>query len=336
MILLNKKKILLIAARFFGYEEEIKSKLEELGAQVDYYDQRPSNSFFAKGLIRINKNLLTRKIEKYYATIIERTRYTEYDFVLFISPETITKRSYFELRKAQPKARFILYMWDSIKNKGKNTHDIISHFDDRFSFDREDCNISHWNIKYRPLFFLNAYTEISERPKKKYDLLFIGTIHSDRFKILSQIEAICRQQNLSWFYYMYFPSKLLYYLRSLRDYTLWRRTLNDFQFHPLSKQEITALIETSQGIIDIQHPQQIGLTMRTIEVLGARRKLLTTNTDIVNYDFYHPNNIYVLDRNNLKIDTSFFNRKMVRVDDFIYNRYSIDGWISEVFSLKEL
>ena len=35
--------------------------------------------------------------------------------------------------------------------------------------------------------------------------------------------------------------------------------------------------------------------MRTIEMLGAL-KMITTNAEIQNYDFYHPNNICIVDR----------------------------------------
>ena len=330
---LKKKKVLLIAARFFGYEEEIRSKLLELGAEVDYYDQRPSNSFLVKGLIRINKHFLLRTIKKYYLGLIEKTRTTRYDFVLFISPEVITKNAFLELKKTQSNARFILYMWDSFRNKGKNIEDISPFFDYRYSFDKEDCDVARWNLVYRPLFFLNAYAHVRDNEKPKYDLLFIGTIHSDRYKILSRLRDICAEQKLSHFYYMFFPSKLLFYLKRIVDPILWRSRSTDFRFDALKKNEIVDYVEKSNVVVDIQHPNQIGLTIRTIEVLGAKRKLLTTNKDIVNYDFYNPNNIQVLDRDKVNVDISFFKKEMVELDETIYKKYSIDGWISVVFSL---
>ena len=171
--------------------------------------------------------------------------------------------------------------------------------------------------------------------KREYDLLFIGTIHSDRHRILKQIKEICLKQNLTYFYYMYLPSKILFYLRSLVDPSLWRSKLSDFSFSALKKTDIIGLVEKCRAVIDIQHPKQIGLTIRTMEVLGARRKLLSTNRDIVNYEVYAPANIQILDRKNIDIDPSFLKTEMSALNDEIFNKYSIDGWISDIFSLSK-
>ena len=119
---------------------------------------------------------------------------------------------------------------------------------------------------YRPLFF-NDYMTVQQNVKREYDLLFIGTIHSDRHRILKQIKEICLKQNLTYFYYMYLPSKILFYLRSLVDPSLWRSKLSDFSFSALKKTDIIGLVEKCRAVIDIQHPKQIGLTIRTMEVL---------------------------------------------------------------------
>jgi|GEM_PF-6099694 len=46
------KKILFIALKFFGYEKEIEQALLRMGAQVDFYDDRPKNTFVYKALIQ--------------------------------------------------------------------------------------------------------------------------------------------------------------------------------------------------------------------------------------------------------------------------------------------
>ena len=44
--ILQSKKILLFSVSFFNYEKIIAERLKELGADVDFYDERPSNSIF--------------------------------------------------------------------------------------------------------------------------------------------------------------------------------------------------------------------------------------------------------------------------------------------------
>ena len=63
--MLEGKKVLFFSINFFGYQTEIKNKLIELGAKVDYFDERPKNTFWYKFLIRLNKRLVKSRIEKY-------------------------------------------------------------------------------------------------------------------------------------------------------------------------------------------------------------------------------------------------------------------------------
>lgn len=332
MIELKDKRILLISAKFFSYEVEITKKLSELGANVDYFDQRPSNTFLTKVLIRINNRLLAQRIEAYYLSMFRKIEGISYDYVLFISPETITKDLLIKLKSSQKGAKFLLYMWDSFRNKSKSIKELIPFFDHRFSFDKDDCKNSEFQLQYRPLFFLNEYSLLDSSHHRVFDLLFIGTIHSDRFKILTKIKK--ESGELSSFFYMYFPSKLLFYAKYLLDKSFWTSKMSHFQFLSLKKDEVLDYMAQSKIVIDIQHPNQIGLTMRTIEVLGARRKLITTNEDILNYDFYHPNNILLIDRENPKLSAGFLQSPLYPLSPALYERYSIDGWIRDLFSIN--
>lgn len=86
----------------------------------------------------------------------------------------------------------------------------------------------------------------------------------------------------------------------------------------------------SRCVVDIEHASQHGLTMRSIEILGLRRKLITTNQDIVNYDFYNENNICIIDRKHPAVDKGFFEKPYQMLDEGIYEKYSLGNWILEV------
>lgn len=70
--------------------------------------------------------------------------------------------------------------------------------------------------------------------------------------------------------------------------------------------------------------------MRSIEIVGLRKKLITTNKDIVNYDFYHPDNILILDRRNPVIDRSFFEKPYKMLEERIYGKYSLSSWLTQI------
>ena len=83
------KKILFLSANFFGYEKAITQKLLELGAEVDFYNERPSDSIFTKGIIRVRRKFYQKKINRYYRKISEEIIDKKYDFLLLIKGETI-------------------------------------------------------------------------------------------------------------------------------------------------------------------------------------------------------------------------------------------------------
>ena len=179
---LENKSILFFSAQAFGYQNEIRAEMERMGARVDYFDERPANSFAIKAAIRINRNLLARYIDRYHARIIERTKNRKYDYVFFIKGESISVENLEKIKELHPEAKLIIYHWDSIANN-RNALRILPVFDRAFSFDKPDCE--KLGIRFLPLFYLRDYEEIGrQEPDYRYDLLFVGTVHSDRYGLL--------------------------------------------------------------------------------------------------------------------------------------------------------
>lgn len=329
---LEGKKVLFIAPKFFGYEYEIKKEMEKLGAKVSYYDERPQNSNMMKALIRLNlKKIVKKKIDEYFNNIINESKNEKYDFVFFIVPETISEKQLYTLKTLQGNAKFILYMWDSIKNK-KNTKELIKYFDKIYTFDKTDLE-EYKEFIFRPLFYINDYKCIREKNNIKNDICFIGTAHSDRYHLLKNIEKQAIKNNLRYFYYFYFPSKIYFWIRRVFDSNFKNVKYKDFSFKSMSKKDLLSVISESNSVIDIQHPSQTGLTMRTLEILGAGKKLITTNKEIINYDFYDENNILIIDRKNPIINLDFFSKNYNEVDNKILEKYSLEFWIKKMFEV---
>ncbi|MBC8645143.1 hypothetical protein H9W95_17330 [Flavobacterium lindanitolerans] len=108
----------------------------------------------------------------------------------------------------------------------------------------------------------------------------------------------------------------------------------EFFFEKITLEEISKFIEKSNALLDIKRDGQFGLTFRIFESMGLEKKLITTNLDIVNYDFYNPNNILVIDEKNPVIPTSFFESDYEKLPEEIYHKYTIRGWIQNVLFHK--
>ena len=92
----------------------------------------------------------------------------------------------------------------------------------------------------------------------------------------------------------------------------------------------------SRAILDIAHPHQEGLSFRPYEAIGMKKKLITTNSDIKNYDFYNPSNIFVIeDINNVNISDEFLYSPYQEPPQSIVEKYYIKNWVQNILSFYE-
>lgn len=323
------KKILFFSPSFFGYENRIKEKLILLGAKVDLFDLRYSNLTIDKILMRKFPKVVSKKTHRYHENILHSVG-NDYDYVFVIKGELLDEYIMKKMKEKYSGATFILYLYDSILNL-RNFSRIEKYFDLKFSFDRSDCLKTDGFI-FRPLFYLDEYTR-SEIVNKDsmYDISFIGTIHSDRLRIIKMVDEEISKYSLKSYFYMYLQSRILYYGYCLVSRQFRNEKASNFKYLPLPHLEISRVIEMSKCILDIHHPKQSGLTMRTIEMLGMKKKLITTNKDIINYDFYNPSNILVVNREKIEIKHDFFLTPFVDIDDSIYKKYCLENWLHDIF-----
>lgn len=324
---IDGKRILFISAKFFNYEKEIQTKLEQNGAIVDYFDERPGNDFITKSFIRVNRRLLFKKNNDYYNQIIEQTKNYQYDFVFIIKGEVISIKHLEKLRELHPQATFILYMWDAISYT-PNSKNIKHLFDYIYTFDKND-SLEYSDMQFRPLFYIDGYKSLPTRGKD-IDALFIGTVHTDRYHILKKVEKQLTEAGLTCFFYYYYPSKFLFSLKKIFNPKFKDIQKSDFRFKGIPKNKVLEYYARSRVIVDIERPKQNGLTMRTIEVFGAKKKLLTTNQSIYEYDLYHPSNIQIIHRENPMVDISFFYQNSKEPSQEVYQKYSIEYWLYEI------
>ena len=183
---LEGKKILFISATLFSISEDIRREMERLGAEVDYFDERPSNTSLMKALIRINRDLVGARINAYYDRIIESTAGRDYDYILFTKGESVSASQLSRLRAMHPSARLILYHWDAIYYN-RHARDINGCFDKVVTFDRIDA--ADFGMDFLPLSYTPEYASVPGIGECSIDYAasFIGTTHSDRYAIATSV-----------------------------------------------------------------------------------------------------------------------------------------------------
>lgn len=325
---LSGKNILFFGIGFYDYEDSIKKQLENYGATVDFYLDQPRSLFegFSGKIISLLKVDKKNILLSYHKKILKKTASIKYDFVFVLKGEMLTTTFLKDLKHQQQNAIFIMYQWDSI-NRVSNALELMPYFDRAFSFDRIDCQ-QYEKLDFRPLFFRVLDREVIKKDST-YDLVFIGFLHADRMELIRTIQDLCMVQNIKTFIYLFTGIKT--YIQSF-----FKGKSSNLYIKPLNYIAVNEYNSSSKVVLDLPHPLQSGLTMRTIEAIGSKKKLITTNVDIVNYDFYNSKNILLIERENLKIDRSFFEIPYIDVPLDIYKKYTLEEWVEDIFYSSDI
>lgn len=315
----QKRSVLMICASFFGYDKRICRALQDEGYEVDLVDEKPNSSFVAKACIRYNVRLYRPAIRKYYEEIIGRNRQKKYDYILVVKGEAVNEEIIGLLRQAYPDAGFVLYLWDSVANipdceKRMKLYDRVLTFDPA---DAEKYGIPHVAIPYG-----EEHINCQRVGHFEYDVAFVGTAHSVRPRVVKQIQQQCLENGRKCFVYFYSPHILVYLLNKLtnRDYRWIKK--NEVHFQALPPEEVCRVYNVSKCVLDIEHPKQQGATTRPVEMLPMQKKIITTNSHVRDFPFFNTNNYHIIDRNDPRIDASFFDTQYIPVDEEIVKQYS--------------
>jgi len=325
------KKIVFLGGKTHDLHRPIKLTLESYGSTVIFFSERyvPTN-IFEKALSRLKKDFYKERTVAYYLGILEETRSVAVDFLFVIRGQFVPEFFLVAFRKQHPDCIFIYYNWDSFKN-APNTRNMLHLYDRKFTFDPQDAR--KYGMHFRPLYYPEDYVRIGPKGEVRYDLLFIGAAHSDRYLVGFGLEKTLESNGRTAYchYLVGRRDKWLYYFKKLFDKNFEHVDLSKLRLKSLSLNDILTLYEESNVVLDIHHPDQKGLTMRTFEAVGAKRKLITTNEEIRKFPFCTPNNVYILDRNNPRLDMSFFDSPYQEIAEDLYRRLSISGWLYNLF-----
>jgi hypothetical protein len=323
--LFTGKRVLFIGPTTFNYEKEIQKELTLLGAEVTYRSDKPSTGFFMKVLLRMYPNLMWGYCDRIFKKWLENEGPKQCDTVFVVKGEGLSPRFLDIMRARYPDAGFVLYLWDSVKNSPHVTEK-FEKFDSLFSFDPVDCR-TYERLKYRPLFFLERYRTDQHVPGAGY--FFIGTLNGDRSNVIARlIKSINGTATFNYWLFVRSPVEL--FIRRFFDMSMKQLDASRLIYSPMSSETIRQHFQKSEAIVDVEHPDQKGLTMRTFEILASGKKLITTNNQIIDHDFYDPSRVYVVNRLNPVLDHDFLNTTAKPLPVSFFQKYSLVGWLSEI------
>ncbi len=298
-----------------------------MGAKVFFHSDRLSERIFVKAISRLIPRLLWQYSSIVFSRWLRENNIRNCDVVFVIKGEGLSPSFIREMKILNPRAWFVHYQWDSLTNV-KNSESKLGLFDYVASFDPRDCE-KHSSIEYQPTFFCNEVRPF-QSDLSVSGLLFVGTINGDRPRVLANILRTTGGK-INFDYSLFARSRIELAIRWFTDRSFRVIDSSRIVFKPVTREEIQRRTGKCVAVLDIQHNNQSGLTLRTFETLLAGKKLITTNSAISSHDFYDPSIICIIDRNDPIIPSDFFKSLPYCMPDEFYKRYSLRGWLERIF-----
>lgn len=309
-------KILLVGINFGNYENRIVETFKKQGHEIFYmYDTDKHYSFYLR---LFGEKYTDKKTVKYQNKMLKEMPHN-FDRVIVIVGRQLKVEFLEQVKINNPEAKFFLYLWDDVK-RVENFEKTKEFYDEIYSFDLKDCR--DYGFKHLPLFF-------TQRPKKntnkKYDIYSAMFSHSERERIIDSVADQAEKMGKQCKFYI--SVGRFAYIKRRKELNNCKRENVIYISKPISEMDNYDNMEKSKTILDVQFCSQIGLTMRTIESIGMKNKLITTNPSIKYYDFYNSDNVFIIERKKPVIDKNFLEIPYRTIPKEIYEKYSLDTWV---------
>lgn len=202
------------------------------------------------------------------------------------------------IKKKYPNKRVIIWWRNSVERSVKPLK--CQNIYEPWSFDRSDCK--KYKMKYNPQFYIKspAYKEMDI----EYDAFFVG-------KDKGRLQEILQLEN------------------DLNKYGLVTKFLIvGYNSNPLEYIEILDYIGKSRAIVDLQGEWQNGITLRPLEALFYKKKLITNSKDVLYSDYYTPNNVFCITKDDISTIKEFMRSPLDVIPENIVNNYGLSGWVN--------
>lgn len=316
------KKVLIIAPEYMGYIVKVALELrkckdvEVIDIHIPVYKYpNIATKFQNLFLKKISKDLKFKYRENYISEIIGNQ---SFDTIFIIRPDLF---SIIFLKKLKIKCKiFKTYFFDGVDRFPKKIK-TIPLFDEVFSFEPKDCK--KYGFTFITNFIYEGKFKTIYKQNTKYDVFNITSYDRKRYPLLLKIASLLKKQQQ--------PYKFIVKTEKKID----NKGLLEIISESIPLNDVKTYIQKSKCMLDLAviHKHQ-GLTFRVFEAMGLNKKIITNNKDIINYDFYNPQNILVINTENPVISNHFLNSPYDPVPESIYKKYTLKSWIRTVF--KEL
>ena len=268
-------------------------------------------------LVLKDKNLLHRINEKNFlkhsAYKLKQLKKTgkNFDYCFIIRGDLIPERIVQYARKISTK--MLDYQLDGLSVSEKIL-DYKEYFDQIFVFDEKDVkNYPDFNLKA----ITNCFFEEENNENPIYDFYYTGALLDGR---LESVKKIMKFLGNTFSFNINFGTKKI-----IENYD----SIN-FLSDQIPYSENLLSTKKSRVLLDFKRKEHDGLSLRFFEAINFRKKIITDNQAVKNYDFYRPENIFVTDYKNFEDLIDFLSQDYKEIEPEIKEKYNFRFWIKNI------
>ena len=269
-----------------------------------------------------DKTFLHRKYDEYHQKMdIKRLKniikkHPKIDYILFFCVDIYSKKAIQLCRKISK--QMISYQFDGTALRPKIL-DYQPFFDKIFTFDKND------QLKYHFLPLTNCWFPNPHiNTQADTDIFYVGTGTPDRIKCATKISEYANKKHL----------KLNLILGIPNHVSIQNKGGIKFIHDGISFEENWQNLMQSKAVLDLKLPHHDGLSFRFFEAIYYKKKIITDNVNVKNYDFYHPDNIFITDYENFSGLKEFLDKPYYEIDEKIVNKYGVENWLKYVLDIE--
>lgn len=275
----GKYNLLFISpGEFHSYRSMIKKELVARNFEVTCIDDMIPWFPLNKVLRKVNFYLLQKLTNLYLKRELE-TLNINFDIVFIINGQGFSKESVGLLKSLYPNAKYIGYCWDSLINNPTPLY-WYKCFDKFGIFDPVDS--VKYGIPNIPLFSSIIFKDSID---KVYDISFVGTLHSDRIRLI--YGALRKAKEAHSFVYFYERSILTLIRNFFRHPIYYFKLRQLIHLKPLKYEKFIAVLASSHFTLDVSHEAQNGITMRCFESVAVKTAVITNNRSLLENEIFN-------------------------------------------------
>lgn len=329
----DKKRVIVGMPTSFGFYKIINSRLEEVGFEVidvSFQDHEFKYKNWTDRLYNLFRKVFlgdqTYKAKlKFLAagqgilTNLQNLK-GKADYGLIIRSDIYPT---FVMDLIRQKTEVLLgYQWDGL-NRYPTIKDRFKYFDRFYFFDQGDSVVAkEGSNKLIPITnFFFSHLQNLETTVQKNTFLFLGSYNSSRMGNIINAEKLINDSGGFTRFMVYSnDNKLVEEFPNIQ-----------FIQEQIEYIDYIKLVLKSEYLVDLLVDTHEGLSFRVFESLGYKKKLLTNNKTIRQYDFYHPNNFFILGDEQRLLE-EFLKLPYVEIRKDIIEKYDFDNWILRIFT----